>query len=143
MVLGNLPATSSPLVSIRVNLPDGVLYRSLRDSSLKQEIVMAGIYNPVTVGMMAAMAIPAFQKVRANSQDKAIENNLRQLASAAEQFYLENGVETTTYDQLVGPDKYIRELESIAGEDYREVQFKSGEPLVVHASDGREFSHSP
>lgn len=142
LALANLPETDAPILSIRVNLPDGVLYRSLRDSSLKQEIVMAGIYNPVTIGMMAAMAIPAFQKVRTNSQQSMINNNLRQLAAAAEQFYLENGVETTTYDQLVGPDKYIREMKSVAGEDYRSIRFKLGDPLVVRTADGREFEFS-
>jgi len=39
----------------------------------------------VIIGLLAAMAIPAFQKVRSNSQDKAVTNNLRQLAAAADQ----------------------------------------------------------
>ncbi|MEY4090685.1 MAG: Fimbrial protein precursor, partial [Verrucomicrobiota bacterium] len=33
----------------------------------------------VIIGLLAAMAIPAFQKVRVSSQDKAILNNARQL----------------------------------------------------------------
>ena len=37
----------------------------------------------VIIGLLAAMAIPAFNKVRATSQDKAVTNNLRQFASAA------------------------------------------------------------
>ena len=45
----------------------------------------------VIIGLLAAMAIPAFKKVRDNSQTKAITNNLRQLASAADQYFLENG----------------------------------------------------
>ena len=31
----------------------------------------------VIIGLLAAMAIPAFQKVRTNSQDKAVLNNAR------------------------------------------------------------------
>ncbi|MBI5771009.1 MAG: prepilin-type N-terminal cleavage/methylation domain-containing protein, partial [Verrucomicrobia bacterium] len=36
----------------------------------------------VIIGLLAAMAIPAFQKVRTSSQDKAVLNNARQLAAA-------------------------------------------------------------
>jgi prepilin-type N-terminal cleavage/methylation domain-containing protein len=46
----------------------------------------------VIIGLLAAMAIPAFQKVRTNSQDKAVLNNARQLSAGADQYYLENGV---------------------------------------------------
>jgi hypothetical protein len=37
------------------------------------------------------MAIPAFQKVRDNSVGKAMENDARQIAAAAQQYFLENG----------------------------------------------------
>jgi type IV pilus assembly protein PilA len=46
----------------------------------------------VIIGLLAAMAIPAFQKVRIASQEKAVLNNARQLASAADQYMMENGV---------------------------------------------------
>jgi len=45
----------------------------------------------VIIGLLAAMAIPAFQKVRQSSQDKAVLNNARQLSAAADQYFLENG----------------------------------------------------
>ena len=45
----------------------------------------------VIIGLLASMAIPAFQKVRTNSQDKAVLNNARQLSAASDQYYLENG----------------------------------------------------
>ena len=48
----------------------------------------------VIIGLLASMAIPAFQKVRTNSQDKAVLNNARQLSAASDQYYLENGVST-------------------------------------------------
>ena len=46
----------------------------------------------VIIGLLAAMAFPAFQKVRQSSQDKAVLNNARQLSAAADQYFLENGV---------------------------------------------------
>ena len=56
----------------------------------------------VIIGLLAAMAVPAFQKVRKTSQDKAITNNLRQLASGASQYFIESGLPTGTYADIVG-----------------------------------------
>lgn len=43
----------------------------------------------VIIGLLAAMAIPAFQKVRENAIGKALTNDARQLASAAQQYMLD------------------------------------------------------
>lgn len=77
----------------------------------------------VIIGLLAAMAIPAFQKVRAASQQKTILNNLRQLNAAAQQYYLENGVSTAAYTSLVGPTLYIKQIQTVAGEDYTALTF--------------------
>lgn len=140
---GQLPLLDRPLISVRSNQPDGILVRSYWSHSLKQDLVMTAGYNPITLGLMSAMAIPAFQKVRASSQEKAIRNNLRQLGAAADQYYLEHGVATAAYDQLVGPDKYIKVLVAVAGEDYRLLEFRAGVPLSVHTADGRVIEYKP
>lgn len=72
----------------------------------------------VIIGLLAAMAIPAFQKVRASSQEKAIVNNLRQLASAAQQYFLEEGVSTVTSSELVGQGLYITTITPVLSEIY-------------------------
>ena len=72
----------------------------------------------VIIGLLAAMAIPAFQKVRTTSQEKTITNNLRQLASAADQYFLEEGLTTVTSAELVGSDKYVKAIDQVAGETY-------------------------
>ena len=72
----------------------------------------------VIIGMLAAMAIPAFQKVRIASQDKAVLNNARQLAAAADQFYLENGATTVNVSGLIGSTNYVKALNIIANETY-------------------------
>jgi len=72
----------------------------------------------VIIGLLAAMAIPAFQKVRTTSQQKTITNNLRQLASAADQYFLEEGLTTVTSGELVGSEKYVKEVSAVAGETY-------------------------
>lgn len=72
----------------------------------------------VIIGLLAAMAIPAFQKVRAASREKTIENNVRQLAAALDQYVLENGASTANSAALVGTDKYVKTLATVAGEAY-------------------------
>ncbi len=72
----------------------------------------------VIIGLLATMAIPAFQRVTQASQDKAVLNNARQLSSAADQYFLESGVSTAALSQLVGPTQYIKELNTIAAESY-------------------------
>jgi type IV pilus assembly protein PilA len=75
----------------------------------------------VIIGLLAAMAIPAFQKVRASSQDKAVLNNLRQLSSAADQYFLEKGVSQVTSTTLVGTNssQYIKAIQTVAQETYQ------------------------
>ena len=137
----SFPSASSPLLSVRTNLPEGILIRSTWNRSLKADVAMLTIYNPLTVGLVAAMAIPAFQKVRADSQAKVITNNLRMLSAAADQYYLQKGLNTATYDDLVGPGTYVKTLVPVAGEDYRQLVFVQGRRLTVRLPDGRVFSY--
>lgn len=143
LVLGNLPKPAQPLITVRTNLPDGILIQSHWNRSLKQDVALMAMYNPATVGLLAAMAIPAFQKVRTSSQEKAVLNNLRQISAAADQYYLEHNVDTVELHELIGPDKYITKLDLVVGEDYSELVLKQGEPLVVHLPDGREVRYEP
>ena len=72
----------------------------------------------VIIGLLAAMAIPAFSKVRENSIGATLDNDARQLASAANQYFLENSVNTVTVGVLVdgpagdGVDAYLSGLSS-------------------------------
>ena len=72
----------------------------------------------VIIGLLAAMAIPAFQKVRSASQDKTVLNNARQISAAADQYYLENGVSTVTLGSLIGTANYVKALNLVANETY-------------------------
>lgn len=51
----------------------------------------------VIIGLLAAMAIPAFKKVRQDSRASSVANDARQLASAAQQYMLENNVTTIAH----------------------------------------------
>lgn len=61
----------------------------------------------VMIGLLAAMAIPAFQKVREASQAKVCINNQRALATALDHYQLEHGAAAKNWDDVVGPGKLV------------------------------------
>jgi len=73
----------------------------------------------VIIGLLAAMAIPAFNKVRQTSQDKTITNNLRQVASAADQYFIEEGMTQAVSSDIIGTNLYVKAMpQAVAGEAY-------------------------
>lgn len=64
----------------------------------------------IFIGLMAAMAIPAFQKVRTSSQSIACLNNRRMLSAALSQYQLENGKGATNWSELIGPEKPLHAM---------------------------------
>lgn len=74
----------------------------------------------VIIGLLAAMAIPAFQKVRSSSQDKAVTNNLRQLSTGMNQYFLERGVSSVATTDLMGSNssQYVKTFQTVANETY-------------------------
>ena len=97
----------------------------------------------VIIGLLASMAIPAFQKVRTSSQDKAVLNNARQLSAASDQYYLENGVSTVVLTDLLGPTSYVKALNTVAKETYP-ADFTQGVTITIQAVAGtRTITYSP
>jgi len=82
----------------------------------------------IIIGLMAAMSLPIFAWLRNSAREKAVLENLRKLDVAAQQYYLEQGSDTAPYEALVGPEKYIDRLKSVAGEDYSTLVFDSAAP---------------
>src|SRR5690606_27374678 len=89
----------------------------------------------VIIGLLAAMAVPAFQKVRASSQDKTVLNNARQLGPAADQHFLENGTDHAAITDLVGPNAYVKALNTVANETYPQ-NFTQGTPITISGIAG-------
>src|SRR3954471_11638683 len=97
----------------------------------------------VIIGLLAAMAIPAFQKVRTSSQDKAVLNNARQLGAAADQYFLENGVSSVAQTNLVGPTAYVKSLNLVAAETYP-AGYTQGEAISILGVAGqRTITYAP
>jgi type IV pilus assembly protein PilA len=97
----------------------------------------------VIIGLLAAMAIPAFQKVRVASQDKSVLNNLRQLSAAAEQYYLEQGVTTVAQANLIGSDSYIKNLSTVAYEVYPTHYTQGVAITVTNIANARFLTYAP
>lgn len=97
----------------------------------------------VIIGLLAAMAIPAFQKVRESSQNKAVLNNARQLSGGADQYFLEYGVSTVSQDHLVGATNYVKALNTVASEGYP-TAFTQGVAITITSVAGaRTITYAP
>ena len=97
----------------------------------------------VIIGLLAAMAIPAFQKVRIASQDKAVLNNARQIAAAADQYYLENGATSCVQANLVGATNYVKALNSVASESYP-TGYTQGVTITIDGvANARTITYAP
>ncbi len=96
----------------------------------------------VIIGLLAAMAIPAFNKVRENSRKKAILNNLRQVAAAGQQYILETGKSTVSYADL--QPTYFKDIQKVAEEDYSVLTVTStgATALKVTTSAGMVVSYT-
>src|SRR6185503_18758098 len=97
----------------------------------------------VIIGLLAAMAIPAFQKVRIASQDKAVLNNARQMSAAADQYYLEAGAAFADSSSLVGANNYVKALNTVASEIYP-TQFSQGVTITItNVGNARTITYAP
>jgi type IV pilus assembly protein PilA len=97
----------------------------------------------VIIGLLAAMAIPAFQKVRTASQDKAVLNNARQLSAAADQYYLEYGGSTVNSSNLIGATLYVKAVNTVANEAYP-TDFTQGITITIGGIAGlRTLTYAP
>lgn len=114
------------------------------------------LFGIVTAGLIAAMAIPAFQKVREESMHKAMQNDARQIAAAAQHVMLEQGEKPVTFHidptsgAVSGPlstyvhevTKGTREVDGVIenSQDNFSLQnphVRRGQPIIFD-SDGRE-----
>lgn len=97
----------------------------------------------VIIGLLAAMAIPAFQKVRVASQDKAVLNNARQMAAAADQYYLENGATYAGSASLIGATNYVKALNTVANEAYPDNYTQGVTITIGGVASARTITYAP
>ena len=93
----------------------------------------------VIIGLLAALAIPAFQGVRERSLQSIMDNDARQISAAATQYFLEQPVSTVTLSVLtsVGPDgeqPYLGGYSNKFGIDGTTVVTSGGTIVLTNAS---------
>jgi type IV pilus assembly protein PilA len=97
----------------------------------------------VIIGLLASIAIPTFQKVRTASQDKAVLNNARQMAAAADSYFLESGASFAASSSLVGATNYVKTLNTVALEQYP-THYTQGVTITIAGIAGvRTVTYSP
>lgn len=97
----------------------------------------------VVIGILATLALPQWQKVRSASQDKSVFNNIRQLAAAADQYFLEYGSESVALADLVGAANYVKSLATAASETYPS-HYTQGVTITVTGVGGaRTITYAP
>jgi type IV pilus assembly protein PilA len=95
------------------------------------------------IGLMAAMAIPAFQKVRQSAQGKTGLNNAGQRSAAADQHFRENGVTTVASAGLIGATNYVKVINTVAAESYP-ANFTQGVTSTISGVAGsRTVTYAP
>ncbi len=97
----------------------------------------------VIIGLLASLAIPAFQKVRVASQDKAVMNNARQLAAAADQYMLEYGATQAQRIQLIGATSYVKSFVTVAHESYPDWITQGVTLTITGVAGQRTMTYSP
>ena len=93
-------------------------------------------------GTRYAYDYPNLTVMTALEIERQVLNNLRQISAAADQYFLENGGYETTVDTLVGPDKYIRAITAVVGEDYAAIGvIRQARDFAVSAPDGVLYTY--
>ncbi len=96
------------------------------------------------VVLFGVLLVAKMMHARRQSQDSAVKANLHQLARGAESLFRENQVNAVSYNDIVGPGRYVRSVNSVAGETYDHLYFVKGEPLWVRLpGSGRVIKYPP
>ena len=118
-----------------VNRPHGFLLLSNSPYSKRGQLVQT---NVAGVAVLAAIAIPAFQRTRENAQGTMVMNNLRWVSSAGLQHLLETGGKSVAFPDI--PEEFLFNFSPVAGESYDHlVIHRDGGVLEVMLPDGRTF----
>lgn len=120
------------------------------DSSLVgSEITLSDGRDPATVvgvvnwGKGVELILPE-RRTEPTADDfrKVMGHNLHQLSAAANRYFLENGADTVTVDQLVGSPNDLRRLIPLPGVDYAMIgSIRQGAPLELTTADGTRYRY--
>jgi RNA polymerase sigma factor (sigma-70 family) len=89
--------------------------------------------RPGAASLANVTPLPALTRIK---QQQAMLNNLRLIGAGVDQFQRENGRPPASLDEIVGPTKYLRQLEPVAGESYAGLNFAAKQPMTVTSPEG-------
>lgn len=128
------------LTSDRDSLRAQLAAERLRTARATQDSVVPRSESESSKAANSAAVKSAQPQNDAAAIKKAILNNLRQIASARDEFQLMYG-RSPSIDEIVGEGKAIRKLTSVNGESYAAVAMIPGQPLVVTTGDGAAITY--
>lgn len=95
----------------------------------------------VIICLLAVMAIPAYSRIKKQDKEKIILNNLRQIATAGQQYILENGVYQVGFDALNGV--YFTTINPVSGESYSGITIiEGGGAIATTTTSGNTITFS-
>lgn len=107
--------------------------RKMKTATLAWSIGLAVIV--IFFLMSTSMFFGSTKSARPISKEKAIYNNLRQIAAAGQQYILEEDAPQVTYEQLVG--EWFAPMQDVSGETYTSlIVHDGGGELSVTTEDG-------
>jgi type IV pilus assembly protein PilA len=101
---------------------------------------LAGVFGLAVLMWMATSGGP---RMRTSTIDKVVLNNARQLAAAAEAHFAEKGATSCALDDLVGSDKYVKALTTVAGETYPQTYTRGGVITITGLAGARTLTYAP
>jgi chromosome segregation ATPase len=116
-------------------------------AALQGEVASLKSKHAPPSGTNTASAAPAAafteEARRKESVTEFVTANLRQIAASIDRFKLEYGRAPASLDELVGEDKFIKRLNSVAGENYSALPMTTAQPLVVTTPEGVKVTFNP
>ena len=95
----------------------------------KKDFGLGGVAIVLAIlAVLMVLVFPSWGNSRA--AERAVSNNVRKLAAAAEQYYLEYNTASVALEDLVGPNHYVKVLQPFGNETYP-TEFERDAPIVV------------
>jgi Zn-dependent protease with chaperone function len=97
----------------------------------------------VIIGLLASMAIPAFNQVRLESRMKVRQNNEQQIAAAFDAYVQENGHSPHVISDFIGPGKPLEKMPVDPSGGTYNIDIQNGQPVVTCTLNGQSLDQPP
>ena len=97
----------------------------------------------VGIGVLATLALPAFQKIRSASPVKSVLNNVRQMSAADDACFRESGTDFAASIRLIGASNYVKVFGPVANEAYPTAYTQGVMVSVLNVGSARTITYSP